>query len=481
MLTSIKLNDATFSTWPDQGVVLIGAEADFLSLPIQDEELKSLKKNIGGDKRSFLLTLGESQTFFVRPKSHSSREYQLDHGRKAGAEVWEQVKDWKKPKTSFYGKDEDLFLAFIEGLMLASYSFIKYKSKKKKRPGQLEVCHAGLSLSAIEEVQLLVNATFEARDLVNEPVSFLDTLQLGKEIVRLGEKYGFETEIHDKAKIASLKMAGLLAVNAGSKIPPLFAVLKHRPKETRITAPLILVGKGVVYDTGGLSLKPTANSMDFMKSDMAGAAAVIGAFCALSQLDLPMEIIGLIPITDNRPGYNAMVPGDVLTFANGKTVEILNTDAEGRLILADALIYARKYKPQLVIDLATLTGSAAAAIGKEGAVMMGTAPVEKKEMLESSGLSTFERLVEFPLWEEYDEQIRSEIADIANLGGSTAGAITAGKFLEHFIDYDWIHIDIAGPSYQKKGEGYKPAGGSGFGVRLLYRFLKQLRTNEQKN
>ena len=238
--------------------------------------------------------------------------------------------------------------------------------------------------------------------------------------------------------------------------------------------PLVLVGKGVVYDTGGLSLKPTANSMDFMKSDMAGAAAVIGTFCTLASLDLPMEVIGLIPITDNRPGYEAMTPGDILTFANGKTVEIRDTDAEGRLILADALIYAQKYKPQLVIDLATLTGSAVAAVGPEAAVMMGTAPKEAKEKLSTAGWSTFERLVEFPLWEEYNEQIQSEIADITNLGGPTAGAITAGKFLEHFIDYNWIHIDIAGPSFDKKGQGYRPAGGTGYGVRLLYRFLKNI-------
>lgn len=480
MLTSIKLNHTTFSSFPDQGVVLISAEEDFLSLPMTEEEIKLLKNNFTGDRHSFLSTQGAANIFFVSAKPHTSPEYRLDHCRKAGAKAWDQVKEWQTPKAFFYGKEEDLFLAFIEGLMLASYCFDKYKTKKKKRPGQLEICYAGITLAALEEVQLLVHATYTARDLVNEPVSFLDTLQLGEEISKLGEQYGFETEILDKDQITSLKMAGLLAVNAGSKIPPIFAILKHRPEHVADLAPLVLVGKGVVYDTGGLSLKATANSMDFMKSDMAGAAAVIGVFCTLTKLDLPMEIIGLIPITDNRPGYNAMAPGDILTFANGKTVEILDTDAEGRLILADALIHAQKYKPQLVIDLATLTGSAVAAIGKEAAVMMGTASEQTKNKLKSSGLSAFERLVEFPLWEEYDEQIQSEIADIANLGGSTAGAITAAKFLEHFIDYDWIHIDIAGPSYHKKGEGYKPAGGSGFGVRLLYRFLKQLRTNEQK-
>ena len=378
------------------------------------------------------------------------------------------------PKACYLGKEAQLFLAFVEGLMLSSYRFDKYKSKKKQRPDTLELCHGQIEAIEVEELQLLVKATFESRNLVNEPVKFLHTLQLGEEIKALGERYGFETELLEKAQIASLKMAGLLAVNAGSKIPPLFAILKHRPKNVTQPDPLVLVGKGVVYDTGGLSLKPTANSMDFMKSDMAGAAAVIGTFCTLASLDMPMEVIGLIPITDNRPGYEAMTPGDILTFANGKTVEIRDTDAEGRLILADALIYAQKYKPQLVIDLATLTGSAVAAVGPEAAVMMGTAPKEAKEKLSTAGWSTFERLVEFPLWEEYNEQIQSEIADITNLGGPTAGAITAGKFLEHFIDYNWIHIDIAGPSFDKKGQGYRPAGGTGYGVRLLYRFLKNI-------
>src|SRR5690606_18978164 len=305
-----------------------------------------------------------------------------------------------------------------------------------------------------------------------EPVSYLDAIRLGEEIKLLGGKYGFQTEIYGKAQITSLKMAGLLAVNAGSKVPPLFAVLKYIPKIQTSQNPIVLVGKGIVYDTGGLSLKPTSNSMDFMKSDMAGAAAVIGAFCNIAHWDLPMEVIGLIPVTDNRLGYNAMAPGDIITFGNGKSVEILNTDAEGRLVLADALIYAKKFHPQLVIDLATLTGSAAEAIGKEGAVMMGTASKETKEILMQSGREVFERLVEFPLWEEYDEQIQSDMADITNLGGPLGGAITAGKFLEHFIDFHWIHIDIAGPSFIKKGESYKPAGGTGFGVRLLSRFFK---------
>lgn len=480
MLTSIRLTDSPFHNRLDQGVVYISQEKEILSLPLSGEEKYFLTKTLyESEKDAFLWTKETSQCLFVTSKPHASKEYLLENARKAGAKVWASVKNWEEPKIFHFGTSEILFQAFIEGLLLSSYCFDKYKSKKGKAATSIEVNYPSMDTASLKELESTVKATFEARDLVNEPVSYLDTLQLGEEIKKLGQKYGFETELLDKAKIASLKMAGLLAVNAGSKIPPLFAVLRHTPANNKGQAPIVLVGKGIVYDTGGLSLKPTSNSMDFMKSDMAGAAAVIGAFCAISSLDLPMEVIGLIPITDNRPGYNAMAPGDVISFANSKTVEILNTDAEGRLVLADALIYAQKYNPQLVIDLATLTGSAAAAIGQEGAVMMGTAPQQTKERLAESGRDAFERLVEFPLWEEYDEQIQSEIADITNLGGPMAGAITAGKFLEHFIDYDWIHIDIAGPSYHKKGSSYKPAGGTGYGVRLLYRFLKNYLTEKE--
>jgi leucyl aminopeptidase len=236
---------------------------------------------------------------------------------------------------------------------------------------------------------------------------------------------------------------------------------------------LVLVGKGVVYDTGGLSIKPTAGSMDMMKSDMSGAAAVIGAIYAIAKAKLAVHVIGLIPATDNRPGENAIAPGDVITHFDGTTVEVLNTDAEGRLILADALAYAKKYKPELVIDLATLTGAAARAIGPEGIVYMGTAETEVKISLEVAGREVYERLVEFPLWDEYKDQLKSSIADMTNLGGPNAGAITAGMFLKHFTDYPWLHLDIAGPAYLTKPNGYLTQGGSGVGVRLLFQFIKE--------
>ena len=475
MLTSIRSANTTSSNHLDQGLIFFDKEEEISLLALNEEEKTFLQTYFSTKgKHSYLWSDGLTHTLFIKPKTHADENYRFEYARKAGAQAWSFIQEWSSPKVYYSGEDLKYFQAFIEGLMLSSYRFDKYKSQKKDAPNILEIVNPHIDSAFVKNLEATVHSVYESRNLVNEPAMFLDVPRFAKEIEQLGVKYGFETEILEREQIASLKMNGLLTVNLGSKNPPAFAILKHSPKNRVNPSPFVLVGKGVVFDTGGLSLKPTANSMDFMKSDMAGAAAIVGAFCAMAQLDLPLEVIGLIPLTDNRPGYNAMAPGDIITFSNGKTVEILNTDAEGRLILADALLFAQKYKPQLVIDLATLTGSAASAIGKEGAVMMGNATKTHKETLMDSGLEVFERLVEFPLWEEYEEQIRSDFGDITNFGGPTAGAIAAGKFLEHFIDFDWIHIDIAGPSYLKKGENYKPAGGSGFGVRLMIQFLKTL-------
>jgi len=313
-----------------------------------------------------------------------------------------------------------------------------------------------------------------ARNLVNEPLITLTAPELASRAEKLGKQYGFSVEVFNKKKIESLKMGGLLAVNYGSPTPPTFTIMEWNPKGAEQKAPIVLVGKGVVYDTGGLSLKPTANSMDFMKSDMAGAAAVIGAMCGVAALKLPYRVIGLVPATDNRPGQNAYVPGDVITMYTGKTVEVLNTDAEGRLLLADALGYAKKYDPSLVIDLATLTGAAVVALGHTGIAMMSTADKETKAAFAQSGENTYERVVELPLWKEYGDALKSDVADIKNVGGRPAGSITAGKFLEHFVDFPWIHLDIAGPSFIFSPDGYKCKGGTGVGVRLLVDYIQNI-------
>lgn len=362
--------------------------------------------------------------------------------------------------------------AFVEALLLSNYQFLKYYSEKKVNSLQKVSLLAKITNTELDEVVNVTKATNFAKDLVNEPVSFLNADQLANEAKKLSKEAGYKIEVLSKSKIEALKMGGLLAVNKGSIDPPTFSILEWKPAKSKNKKPIILVGKGVVYDTGGLSLKPTPNSMDMMKCDMGGAAAVIGALYAVSKNKLPYHVIGLIPATDNRPGGNAYAPGDVITMHNKKTVEVLNTDAEGRMILADALSYAQKYKPELVLDIATLTGAAAGAIGHYGVVAMGNADEKIMKKLKDSGNKVYERIVEFPFWDEYSEQLKSSIADMTNLGNGAGGAITAGKFLEKFTDYPYIHLDIAGPAFIKKPVDYISQGGTGVGVRLFYDFIK---------
>ncbi|MDN4164952.1 leucyl aminopeptidase [Cytophagales bacterium LB-30] len=397
--------------------------------------------------------------------------------RQIGASIqkWANEEKFSELQVRISTGDSAAYLAVTEGLLLASYQFNKYKSEKKENSLKtLHLLTEDLSKKDLKELQNVVEGTLAARTLINEPYVFLSAEQLSKEIGKLGKQFGFSTEVLNKSKIKSLKMGGILAVNAGSAQPPTFNILEYKPAKPKNKKPIVLVGKGVVYDTGGLSIKPTPGSMDYMKSDMSGAAAVIGTFVAAAANKLNIHLIGLIPATDNCVDSLSIAPGDVITMYDKQTVEILNTDAEGRLILADALAYAKKYKPELVIDLATLTGSAIRAIGTEGAVMMGTAEEETKRTLSQAGLESYERLVEFPMWEEYEKQLKSDIADFSNLGGPYAGATTAGIFLKKFIDYPWIHIDIAGPAYLHAADSYRGKNGTGFGVRLLYAFLKSL-------
>lgn len=367
----------------------------------------------------------------------------------------------------------NLLLNLAEGIILANYQFLTYKSEKK--PSTLKsiyITNDKVLTKDILELNEVLTAVYFARTFVNEPVITLTAERFSQEMEKVGKLANFKVKVLDKKAIKKEKMGGLLAVNSGSQDPPTFTIMEYKPSNAKNKKPYVLVGKGVVFDTGGLSLKPTPASMDSMKSDMAGAAAVVGAMYAIAKNKLPLHVIALVPATDNRPGENAVTPGDVITFANGKTAEILNTDAEGRLILADALNYASNYKPELVLDFATLTGAQVMAMGIYGAAIMGNASEEVKKSLTTAGNNTYERVHEMPFWEEYGELVKSDIADIKNTAGREGGCITAGKFLEHFVSYPWIHVDIAGPSFLNSNDFYRLKGGSGYGVRLIYEFLK---------
>lgn len=444
-------------------------------IALEKQELDYLTASLKKESNILSINRYSQQLYFI--KIDSLQNWENDEKlRKQGAQFCKTLNQHKTIAINIDNLSVHKKAAYLvaEGIALANYQFLKYKSDAKNITNSLQDIffnNQSLTVKELRELETIVGAVYKSRDLINEPLVYLTAEQLGKDIQSLGKEGGFRVQVLGKAKIEQMKMGGILAVNAGSVLPPTFSIMEHRPQKFINKAPIILVGKGIVYDTGGLSLKPTPASMDRMKSDMSGAAVVAGIMYAVAMLDLPLHIIGLIPATENRPGENAYVPGDVISMYDGTTVEVLNTDAEGRLVLADALHYAKKYKPELVMDFATLTGAASNAFGDVAICCMGTAAYNTKEQLKNSGYRQFEKLVEMPLWNEYGQMIKSDIADLKNIGGSVGGAITAGKFLEHFTDYPWMHFDIAGVSHHVVGKDYRPAGGVAMGIRMVVDFL----------
>jgi leucyl aminopeptidase len=378
--------------------------------------------------------------------------------------------------SAYKGAIED----FTEGFLLGIYTFEKYKTKKeedarKNYPTKIFL-HGDTDKNEVKWLTDLTDAVYFARDLINEPVNHLNALSLAEEIRKLGDASGFSVEVLSKGKIESLKMGGLLAVNKGSVDPPVFSILEWQPEKPVNKKPIVLVGKGVVYDTGGLNIK-TGDYMAGMNGDMAGAATIAGVMYTIARSAIPVHVIGLVPSTDNRPGGNAYTQGDIITMFNRMTVEIGNTDAEGRLILADAISYASKYTPEIIIDIATLTGSAAMTFGNQAIALMSNADRKYINLLSECGNDVYERIGELPFWDEYGELLKSEVADMNNVGGREAGAIIAGKFLEKFAEYPLIHLDIAGTSMLKKDDFYRTRNSSGSGLRLLATFLRRLAEN----
>lgn len=464
--TSLVIISSAFKSKPDY--FLSKEQEQYISQEIKSNDKKFISLN-ALNRLVFVIVVPEN-------KNHYSN---LELLRKHGATIADALNANKHKEVQCVNEisEVDFSLALAEGIALANYQFIKHKPSAKKQVNTLTsvfVIDQKITAQHLSNLSIAVDATLKARDLVNEPVNYLNAVDLAEAFKTMGKQAGFKVEVFNKAKIKQLKMGGLLSVNQGSVDPPTFSVMEYKPKNAKNKKPYVLVGKGVVYDTGGLSLKPTANSMDMMKCDMAGAAAVGCTMYAIAKAKLNIHVIGLVPSTDNRPGFNAFAPGDIIEMMDGSTVEMLNSDAEGRMILADALHYAKRYKPELTIDLATLTGAAAAAIGQYGIVCMGTATDEQKTKLTVSGLRMHERLVEFPFWDEYDELLKSDIADQKNLGGPYGGAITAGKFLQKFTDYPYMHFDIAGPAFVTGKDSYRGKGGTGYGVRLLFDFFSNL-------
>jgi leucyl aminopeptidase len=371
---------------------------------------------------------------------------------------------------------ENIGLALGEGAALSVYKFDRYITTEKKQSvrsvvivspdrGRMEQLRKGLALASV-----LCDSTYLARDLENAPPNEIFPESLARIAQAAGRRNGFRVTALNEARIKAIKMGGLLGVAQGSSRPPRFLIMEYKPRARR-AATVVLVGKGVTFDAGGISIKPSAGMAE-MKMDMSGAATVIGTMQAAARLKLGVHLIGLVPATENLPGGRAMKPGDILRHYNGKTSEVDNTDAEGRLILADALSYAERFKPDAVIDLATLTGAVVVALGHFATGMLGNDP-RLMARLKESGERTYERVWELPMFEEYEKLIRSEVADVKNVGGRWAGAITGAMFLRQFIGaYPWVHLDIAGTAMIEEASDYVSKGGSGVGVRLLIDLLR---------
>lgn len=447
---------------------------------VTKEEAGFLKKKLE-DKKEGIVTINQyaRQLFFYKLKTEKQTTSAILEDLRKTGHKFVLLCDEHKTQTATLVSNQlnsDEMKAAVEGIALSVYQFSKFKSEADTILHSLKkliVCSKNITEKQLDELNNLVASVNICRNFVNEPVCNLNSEAFANDITKLFRNSGAKLEILNKTKIEALKMNGLLSVNKGSVDPPAFVIIEWKPAAAKNKKPVVFVGKGLMYDTGGINVK-TGNNMETMKCDMAGGAAVVAAMHAIVSAKLPAYVVGIVPVTDNRPSGNSLVPGDIITYANGTTVEVLNSDAEGRLILADGIIYAEKYKPRVIITIATLTGAAHAAIGGYGIVGMQQDADKYFHELQTTGKDVFERIVEFPFWEEYGELIKSEIADIKNLGGPVGGAITAGKFLAHFTKYPFIHLDIAGPAFNDKKDSYRGSGGSGVGVRLFYEFIKRL-------
>lgn len=386
-----------------------------------------------------------------------------------------------------YFKTKDYFYqTFVEGIYYGNYSFEQYKSEKINRKN-LEVIYFSENKSelnkAIRLAEIIMEGVNFTKDLQNEPGEVLTPMKLADRIKSKFSKSGVKITIFDEKEIKKRKMGGLLAVGKGSDNPPEFIVLeyngklKSKKKSNNDISTVALVGKGITFDSGGISIKP-ANDMWEMKGDMSGAAVVAGTILAAVKSKLNMNIIGIIPSAENMPSGKSMRPGDIVITSSGKSIEVDNTDAEGRMILADALHFASQKKPDVIIDLATLTGACVVALGEFVAGLFTKDNKLSNEIFET-GLKTSERVWPLPLWDDYNQLNKSEVADVKNSGGRWGGAISAAKFLENFVDKNisWVHIDIAGPAMPHNFNNYTKNYMTGFGVRLLYEFL----LNKSKN
>ncbi len=367
--------------------------------------------------------------------------------------------------------------AMAEGAILGSYQFTAYRSENGagKDVEQMTLLgqHKGQMRQLTEGVRrgaATAEAAVFVRDLCNHPSNVMTPARIANEARTIAKDEGLTLKILEQKDMEQLGMGALLGVARGSHEPPKFIILEYNGTKKKEERPVVLVGKTITFDTGGISLKPAEN-MEHMKADMTGGAEVLASIRAAARLKLPLRLISILPVAENMPGGRAMKPGDIVKTLSGKTVEVQNTDAEGRLILADALAYAQRYDPAALVDIATLTGACVVALGQFAIGMFGT-DQRLKEQVRKAGVKAGERVWEMPLWDEYFEQLRSDVADMRNIGGRGGGMITAALFLSKFAgDGPWVHIDIASTDWSERERAYVPKGPTGIGTRLLLQYL----------
>lgn len=480
---------------------------DLLVFPVfqknEKAELKAVVASLKGDlkkqaatsgfdaKASGLLPVYSSNTkagWVLLAGLGEAEKVGLDQIRRLAAAVAKQARSMKAarivlsvPAANSLNIDDQAFArAWVEGAEMALFAVGVLKTAKKAK--EFPVSWKLLADSArhkelragISEGEKFASGCNFARDLVNQPPNYLTPVKLAEEASTMAKAEGMSCKVLNVAQMKKLNMGGILGVGQGSVNPPRLISLDYKGGKSRKSLTIAIVGKGVTFDTGGISLKPGA-SMDLMKSDMGGAAAVLGAAQIVAQLGLDVNLITVVPTAENMPDGNAVRPADVITMANGKTVEILNTDAEGRLILGDALWYAGRSKPDYIIDAATLTGACVVALGSHFAGLMSNSG-QLIDSIKQAGGETFERVWHLPLIDEHKDAMKGTWSDLKNLGPREGGAMTAAGFLAHFVDDEvqWAHLDIAGPSYSEKPTATGPVGGTGFGARLIARAVQIL-------
>lgn len=493
----VEAKQGPVDTEVTDALVLLFCEGE--GLPKEDGAL--LDRVLGGALRDLLQSkefegkAGEVVVFHTHRKIPSKRlilvglgkkhELGLDQIRQAMGHAVKRVRHAKcsaftvaLPSAVPHGASPiDVGQTMTEGVILGSYQFTMYRSDG---PTSKEVTKMTVLVPQKHQLHLLVEgirrgvATAEAtvfvRDLCNHPSNVMTPTRIANEAKTVAKEARVNLKILEQKEMEALGMGALLGVAKGSHEPPKFIILQYHGAKKKEDRPVVLVGKTITFDTGGISLKPAEN-MEQMKADMTGGAEVLAAMRAAARLKLPLNLISILPAAENMPGGRAMRPGDVVKTLSGKTVEVQNTDAEGRLILSDGLAYATRFKPAALIDIATLTGACVVALGQFAIGMFGT-DATLKEAIRKAGFRAGERVWEMPLWEEYFEQLRSDVADMRNIGGRGGGMITAALFLSKFVgDVPWVHLDIASTDWSERERAYIPKGPTGIGTRLLIQFL----------